>query len=64
MRNALHTGKTQTRQPPVQLLSCEEGKYIVSETHVRRTGYDAFETEYRFQAFMPMPQGKGESALH
>lgn len=41
MKNPLHTGKMQAPQPPVQLLSCKEGKCIESETHMRRTSYDS-----------------------
>lgn len=41
MKNPLPTGKMQAPQPPVQLLSCKEGKYIESETHMRRTSYDS-----------------------
>lgn len=41
MKNPLYTGKLQAPQPPVQLLSCKEGKFIESETHMRRNTYDS-----------------------
>lgn len=56
----------QAPQPPVQLLSCKEGKYLANETPMKRTGYDTVETrgQMEFEAFRTHHGGKEKSRLH
>lgn len=56
----------QAPQPPVQLWPCKEEKYIASESHMEKTGYDMPETRGqtdRVLGFIHIPQRKGEKHI-